>query len=84
VKQPQKTTGSLPPGSEVDIVVETGKKLVPIEVTLSATPRPYIASSIKTFMKDFKDRVQPGYLIHPGDVRLPLGEQVTSLPFYDL
>lgn len=71
-------------GSEVDIVVETGEKLVPIEVKLSATPRPSMASSIKIFRKDFKDRVLPGYLIHPGDVRLPLGEQVTALPFYDL
>ena len=71
-------------GSEVDIVVETGEKLVPIEVKLSATPRPSMASSIKTFKKDFKNRVLPGYLIHPGDVRLPLGEHVTALPFYDL
>lgn len=71
-------------GSEVDIVVETGEKLVPVEVKLSATPRPSMAASIKTFRKDFKDRVLPGYLIHPGDVRLPLGEQVTALPFYDL
>lgn len=71
-------------GSEVDIVVETGEKLVPIEVKLSATPRPSMASAIKIFSKDFKDRVLPGYLIHPGDVRLPLGEGVTALPFYDL
>jgi predicted AAA+ superfamily ATPase len=71
-------------GSEVDMVVETGEKLVPIEVKLSATPRPPMASSIKIFRKDFKDRVLPGYLIHPGDIRLPLGEQVTALPFYDL
>jgi hypothetical protein len=71
-------------GSEVDIVVETGEELVPIEVKLSATPRPSMAASIKTFKKDIKDRVLPGYLIHPGDVRLPLGEQVTALPFYDL
>jgi uncharacterized protein len=71
-------------GSEVDIVVETGEKLVPIEVKLSATPRPSMAASIKIFRKDFKDRVLTGYLIHPGDVRLPLGEEVTALPFYDL
>lgn len=71
-------------GSEVDIVVETGEKLVPIEVKLSSTPRPSMASSIKIFKKDFKDRVLPGYLIHPGDIRLPLGEQVTALPFFDL
>jgi predicted AAA+ superfamily ATPase len=36
-------------GTEVDIVVEAGGKLVPIEVKLSATPRPAMASAIKTF-----------------------------------
>ena len=71
-------------GSEVDILMETGEKLVPIDVKLSATPRPSMAASIKIFRKDFKNRVLPGYLIHPGDVRLPLGEQVTALPFYAL
>jgi predicted AAA+ superfamily ATPase len=71
-------------GVEVDIVVDTGGKLVPIEVKLSATPRPAMASSIKIFQKDFGDQALPGYLIHPGDVRLPLGEHVTSWPFFDL
>jgi hypothetical protein len=32
-------------GTEVDFVVETGGKLVPIEVKLSATPRPAMASA---------------------------------------
>ena len=71
-------------GVEVDIVVDTGGKLVPIEIKLSATPRPTMASSIKIFQKDFGDQALPGYLIHPGDVRLPLGEHVTSWPFFDL
>jgi predicted AAA+ superfamily ATPase len=71
-------------GVEVDIVVETGGKLVPIEVKLSATPRPSMASSIKIFRKDFGDQALPGYLIHPGDIRLPLGEQVTAWPYFDL
>jgi hypothetical protein len=43
-----------------------------------------MASSIKIFRKDFGDQALPGYLIHPGDVRLPLGEHVTSWPFFDL
>ena len=71
-------------GTEVDIVVEAGIKLVPIEVKLSATPRPAMASSINTFQKDFGDKVLEGYVVHPGDVTLSLGSGVTALPFSEL
>jgi predicted AAA+ superfamily ATPase len=75
-----RTTG----GAEVDIVVEASGKLVPIEVKLSATPRPAMASAIRTFRDDLKDRSMPGYVVHPGDVRLPLGPGVTAVPFGEL
>ncbi|MBW2030014.1 MAG: ATP-binding protein [Deltaproteobacteria bacterium] len=71
-------------GTEVDFVVETGGKIVPIEVKLSATPRPAMASAINTFQKDFGDRAMPGYVVHPGDIMLPLGPGVTALPFAQL
>jgi predicted AAA+ superfamily ATPase len=71
-------------GTEVDIVVDTGGKLVPIEVKLSATPRPAMASAIKTFQKDLGDKSIQGYVVHPGEVMLPLGSDVTALPFANL
>jgi len=71
-------------GKEVDILVEAGGKLVPLEVKLSATPRPVMASSIKTFREDFGGRALPGYVVHPGDVRLPLGVDISALPFSNL
>ncbi|MBU4217901.1 MAG: ATP-binding protein [Actinobacteria bacterium] len=71
-------------GSEVDILVEVARELVPIEVKLSATPRPAMASVIRTFQADFGDRALPGYVVHPGEVRLPLGPGATALPFSEL
>ena len=71
-------------GTEVDIVVESNGKLVPIEVKLSATPRPGMATSIRTLQKDLGHEAVPGYVVHPGDVRLPLGPGATALPFSDL
>ncbi len=71
-------------GSEVDFVVETGGKLVPIEVKLSATPRPAMATAIRTLQQDLGAAALPGYVVHPGDIRLPLGPGVTALPFADL
>jgi hypothetical protein len=43
-----------------------------------------MASSIRTFQEDFGARAMPGYVVHPGDVRLPLGSNVTALPFAGL
>jgi predicted AAA+ superfamily ATPase len=71
-------------GTEVDIVVEAGVKLVPIEVKLSATPRSSMASSVKTFQKDFGDKVLEGYVVHPGDITLSLGSGIKALPFSEL
>ena len=71
-------------GTEVDIVVESNRKLVPIEVKLSATPRPGMAGSIRVFQKDLDPDSVRGYVVHPGDVTLPLGPGATALPFSDL
>ncbi len=71
-------------GTEVDFVVETSSGLIPIEVKLSATPTPAMAAGIKTFREDLGNKAMPGYVVHPGDMRLPLGDGVTALPFASL
>jgi uncharacterized protein len=67
-------------GSEVDLLVETEDQLVPIEIKQSETPRPEMAKEIWTFRKDFEGKAGPGYVVHPGHMRLPLGKGVSSLP----
>ena len=71
-------------GVEVDLVVEDGGNLTPIEVKLSATPRPAMASGIRAFQEDLGEKAGPGFVIHPGEVRLPLAPKVVSLPFSEL
>lgn len=71
-------------GVEVDLLVEHGGTIVPLEVKCSATPRPAMGASIRRLQGDLGDRVAPGYVVHPGDIRLPLGQGVTALPFADL
>jgi uncharacterized protein len=68
-------------GSEVDLVVRAAGKLIPIEVKLSATPRPPMAASVTSFQDDLGDAAAAGYVVHPGDIRLPLASGVTALPF---
>jgi predicted AAA+ superfamily ATPase len=71
-------------GAEVDIVVAEADRLIPLEVKLSATPRPAMARNLTAFQKDLQDHAAPGYVIHPGEVRLPLATKVTALPFGEL
>jgi len=71
-------------GHEVDLVLEHGAQLVPVEVKLSSTPRLSMAGNLRVFQGDYGTRAENGYVVHPGDARLPLGPGVTTLPFGDL
>ncbi len=71
-------------GAEVDLVLETAGRLLPIEAKLSATPRPSDASGIRRFRRDFGEAVGTGYVVHAGDVRLPLSPGVRAIPFADI
>ena len=60
--------------------VNAGKRLV-------KTPKIYFAdvcARLKIFREDYGPSVLPGYVVHPGDVRLPLAPGVTALPFAEL
>jgi hypothetical protein len=68
-------------GNEVDFVVQVGGDLVPIEVKLSATPQPSMAASIRAFQKDIGKKGGDGFVMHPGESRLPLAPRVLAIPF---
>jgi predicted AAA+ superfamily ATPase len=71
-------------GSEVDMVIETQDKLIPLEIKQSETPRPEMARGIVSFQNDFGDKAGQGYVIHPGKMTLPLGPGVVTLPLANL
>ena len=71
-------------GQEVDLVVDIGAQLVPIEIKLTATLHPGMAEGIVAFREALGRKAGPGWLVHPGDTQLPLGAHVRSLPFADL
>ncbi len=71
-------------GSEVDFVIEANGKLIPVEAKLSATPRPPMAAGIAAFQQDLGEKAGDGYVVHSGEIRLPLRERVTAVPFGEL
>jgi hypothetical protein len=68
-------------GAEVDIVVDDGTNLIPLEVKLSATPRPAMAAGLIKFKELFGKKVDTGYVIHCGDMLAPLAPKIMALPF---
>ena len=71
-------------GTEVDLVVETRAGLVPIEVKVSATPSRSMARGIEDFRKNLGERSTRGYVVHPGDIRLPLGPDAVAWPLAEM
>jgi hypothetical protein len=52
---------------------------IPMEAKLSSTPRPRMASGIEAFTRDFPES-EKGFVVHMGDMVLPLGEHALALP----
>ena len=63
--------------------VQAEGSLIPIEVKLSATPNLGMVRGIEAFRRDFPKRAAKGYVVHAGDMWLPLGPDATALPFAD-
>ena len=71
-------------GVEVDFLIESGSGLVPVEVKKTATPRPAMARTLRRLQGDLGSRVAPGYLVHSGEGRLPMGSGVTAVGISEL
>jgi len=78
--EPRLTFWRTAAGTEVDLVVEVGRQVIPMEVKLSATPTPRMAASLTLFRREVGTLAREGYLIHPGAVRLPLVPRVLAWP----
>jgi hypothetical protein len=68
-------------GMEVDFIVEHAGRVIPIEAKLSSTPRPRMADGIEAFARDFPES-ERGFVVHTGDMVLPLGEHALALPMH--
>ncbi|MBI5906313.1 MAG: ATP-binding protein [Deltaproteobacteria bacterium] len=71
-------------GVEVDLIVETEGKLIPIEIRMSATPDRAMARNIVSFRKDLYGQTEKGFVVHPGDVAISLAPDAVALPFAEL
>jgi uncharacterized protein len=71
-------------GEEVDFVVETGGRLVPIEVKATARPRQRDAQHLRTFREEYGRRSRTALLLHTGDTIEWLAPGILAVPWWRL
>lgn len=68
-------------GAEVDFVIETPNRLVPIEVKSGPRPRVADARHLKVFLDEYPAAARRGVLLYGGDDVFPLTERVLAVPW---
>lgn len=69
-------------GEEVDFVIETGGKLLPIEVKATSRPRIADAANLRVFRAEYGKKSHAGLLLHTGDTLEWLTADVLAAPWW--
>lgn len=69
-------------GEEVDFVIETGGKLLPIEVKSTTRPRLSDTAHLRTFRSEYGRKSRAGLLLHTGATLEWLAPDVLAVPWW--
>src|SRR5688572_3012828 len=69
-------------GEEVDLVIEAGGKLLPIEVKAGGRPRLADAAHLRTFRSEYGGRARAGILLHTGSTLEWIAPDVLAAPWW--
>jgi predicted AAA+ superfamily ATPase len=69
-------------GEEVDFVIETGGRLLPIEIKASARPRLADAAHLRTFRAEYGKKSRAALLLHTGNTLEWLAPDVLAAPWW--
>ena len=69
-------------GEEVDFVIESGDRLLPIEVKAAVRPRIRDAVHLRTFRDEYGDQSRAGLLLHGGDMIDWITPDVLAAPWW--
>ena len=68
-------------GQEVDFMIETPKRLLPIEVKAAARVTPADAKGLETFLDEYADAADGALLLYTGTESFPLTKRVLAVPW---
>jgi predicted AAA+ superfamily ATPase len=69
-------------GEEVDLVIEAGGRLLPIEIKASGRPRLSDAAHLRTFRAEYGKKSRAGLLLHTGSTLDWLTPDVLAAPWW--
>jgi hypothetical protein len=69
-------------GEEVDLVIETGGRLLPIEVKATARPRLSDTTHLRTFRREYGEAARAGLFLHAGSALEWLTPDVLAAPWW--
>ena len=71
-------------GEEVDVVIEAGGKLLPIEIKATASPRMADCAHLRSFRAEYGSQTRAGLLLHTGTSLEWLTADVLAAPWWRL
>lgn len=80
--RPEILTWRTATGIEVDFVVETADRLLPVEVKAARRVTPADARGLEAFLEEYPDRTDGGLLLYGGDTVYPLTRRVLAVPWH--
>lgn len=69
-------------GLEVDFVIESARRLLPIEVKAAGRVTPKDARGLEAFLDEYADLADGGLLLHGGSDLVPLTKRVLAVPWW--
>ena len=71
-------------GQEVDFMIETPKRLLPIEVKAAARVMPADAKGLEAFLDEYPDAADGALLLYSGTEIFPLTKRVLAAPWWQV
>jgi len=82
VRRPEVLYWRTATGLEVDLVVETPTRVLPIEVKAAARVAPADAKGLEVFLNEYPDLTDGALLLHGGAETFPLTRRVLAAPWW--
>ena len=68
---------------EIDLIIEDGQNIYPIEIKITGNPNKNMAASFKTLQKTFSDKnIKEGIIICQYPKKILLAEDLISIPYF--
>jgi predicted AAA+ superfamily ATPase len=69
-------------GYEVDLVIQDGSRLLPIEIKTTAQPSTKDLASMRVFLEEYRDQALGGLVLHTGEQTFWVAERVLAVPWW--